>query len=182
MCGRLKKSPCLPFLEQLSFGKCTQTWMTQPATGAPNGYCATTCGRCSCPKPSPPPPPPACTCDDIQPGGGYTCAQQQSFGKCTQTWITQPGTGAPNGYCATTCGRCSCAPKSSPPPPPPPPPRPSPPPPACTCDDVQPGGGYTCAQQKSFGKCTQSWMTQPGAGAPNGYCATTCGRCSCPSG
>jgi hypothetical protein len=32
--------------------------------------------------------------------------------------------------------------------------------------------GYTCAQQKSFGACSASWMTQ------GGFCARTCGRCS----
>ncbi|KAK9806469.1 hypothetical protein WJX73_000331 [Symbiochloris irregularis] len=51
----------------------------------------------------------------------------------------------------------------------PPPPSPPPPPP---CTDVPPPkNGFTCAQQKAFGKCEASWMLL------NGWCKTTCGHC-----
>ena len=51
---------------------------------------------------------------------------------------------------------------------------------ASRCDVIAAGAscsdkdtpGYTCAQQKSFGACSASWMTQ------GGFCAWTCGRCS----
>lgn len=40
------------------------------------------------------------------------------------------------------------------------------------CEDTAPpGGGFTCAQQKGWGKCSESWMVE------NGWCAATCGRC-----
>jgi len=40
---------------------------------------------------------------------------------------------------------------------------------ACT-DTRPPGNSYTCAQQKEWGKCGESWM--------QGYCKATCGTCS----
>ncbi|KAK9869002.1 hypothetical protein WJX84_008231 [Apatococcus fuscideae] len=40
-----------------------------------------------------------------------------------------------------------------------------------SCPDTPPSSSYTCAQQKSFGQCSQSWMS--------GYCKQTCGKCSC---
>lgn len=57
--------------------------------------------------------------------------------------------------------------------PPPSTPKPSPPPPAeCSyCQDVAPDSTYTCAQQKGWGKCSESWM--------QGYCKKACGQCSC---
>lgn len=48
----------------------------------------------------------------------------------------------------------------------------SPTPPGSKCSDNVPPGGYTCAQQKGYGKCAESWMTS------GGFCAKTCGRCS----
>eukprot|EP00727_Mastigamoeba_balamuthi_P001325 m51a1_g1119 putative non-processive endoglucanase (491) ;mRNA; f:176824-178552 len=38
------------------------------------------------------------------------------------------------------------------------------------CTDVAPQGQYTCAQQASWGKCTESWMA--------GFCDKSCGRCT----
>jgi len=40
------------------------------------------------------------------------------------------------------------------------------------CTDVAPPGSYSCAQQKQFGKCNESFMTA------GNFCASTCGRCS----
>lgn len=45
------------------------------------------------------------------------------------------------------------------------------------CRDVPPDGSATCAQQKSWGKCGESWMRATVA-TQWGYCAVTCGRCS----
>jgi hypothetical protein len=46
-------------------------------------------------------------CNDIQPPGDYTCAQQRKFGKCDEHYIRDWG------YCASTCGRCDSAPLCS---------------------------------------------------------------------
>ncbi|KAL4458150.1 hypothetical protein ABPG75_013015 [Micractinium tetrahymenae] len=46
--------------------------------------------------------------------------------------------------------------------------------PACNqtgCSDANPPGGWTCSQQKDWGKCGDAWM------AP--FCQQTCGRCPC---
>lgn len=40
------------------------------------------------------------------------------------------------------------------------------------CGDAVPPGGYTCQQQKDWGKCAESWLTS------GGFCARTCGRCT----
>jgi hypothetical protein len=89
---------------------------------------------------------------DRQPTPEYTCAQQRSWGKCNEPWMTKDG-----GYCNATCGRCATA--------------------TWVCDganrDRQPSPDYSCAQQRSWGKCNEPWMTKDG-----GYCNATCGRCS----
>lgn len=41
--------------------------------------------------------------------------------------------------------------------------------PRCWCSDKPPSGGYTCAQQSSWGKCDESWM--------KGYCCKSCYAC-----
>lgn len=47
---------------------------------------------------------------------------------------------------------------------------------------------YSCAQQKAFGHCNETYMTQPvklsdatleGVNRAQGYCSKTCGRCQC---
>ena len=48
------------------------------------------------------------------------------------------------------------------------------------CRDVAPDASATCAQQKSWGKCGESWMRATVA-TQWGYCAVSCGRCT-PSG
>eukprot|EP01023_Acetabularia_acetabulum_P011358 TRINITY_DN15220_c0_g1_i1.p1 TRINITY_DN15220_c0_g1~~TRINITY_DN15220_c0_g1_i1.p1 ORF type:complete len:388 (+),score=58.38 TRINITY_DN15220_c0_g1_i1:204-1367(+) len=41
----------------------------------------------------------------------------------------------------------------------------------CSCQDIPPPKSwYTCAQQKKWGKCTETWM--------KGWCECTCGLCS----
>lgn len=40
------------------------------------------------------------------------------------------------------------------------------------CTDNQPPGGYSCDQQKDWGKCDADWMTNAN------YCSITCGFCS----
>ncbi|KAL4440265.1 hypothetical protein ABPG75_003266 [Micractinium tetrahymenae] len=39
------------------------------------------------------------------------------------------------------------------------------------CKDLPTPDGYSCAQQKAWGKCSQPWIAQ------NGYCKATCGAC-----
>ena len=45
------------------------------------------------------------SCADVQvpagSDGSFTCAQQQGFGKCNESWMLA------GNYCAKTCGRCS---------------------------------------------------------------------------
>lgn len=130
-------STCLP---QKSLGQCKA--ISGAAPGLPEGFCQKTCGRCTCTATSTPSSssntpttspsttadgttqlkPTACTCTDSQPDSMYTCAQQKSFGKCSESFV------AGKGHCQTTCGQCKCNP-------------------ACKCDDVQPPGSFTCAQQ-----------------------------------
>ncbi|KAK9824717.1 hypothetical protein WJX74_000925 [Apatococcus lobatus] len=72
------------------------------ATAATESYCPPTCD----------------TCLDINFAlHNYTCAQQKAFGKCNDNFLTQPlhpldataeGVNITAGYCARTCGRCSC--------------------------------------------------------------------------
>ena len=40
------------------------------------------------------------------------------------------------------------------------------------CGDAVPPGGYSCQQQKDWGKCAENWLTS------GGFCARTCGRCA----
>lgn len=47
---------------------------------------------------------------------------------------------------------------------------PTPPPTPPPCTDNSPGGGPTCAQQKGWGKCGESWM--------KGFCCKSCFQCS----
>lgn len=59
-------------------------------------------------------------CRDVPAPGAFTCKQQQSWGKCKETWMIQ------GGWCAATCGRCggAIAPPNSPSPSPTPTPVP----------------------------------------------------------
>eukprot|EP01097_Dermamoeba_algensis_P002012 TRINITY_DN1798_c0_g1_i2.p1 TRINITY_DN1798_c0_g1~~TRINITY_DN1798_c0_g1_i2.p1 ORF type:complete len:268 (-),score=23.20 TRINITY_DN1798_c0_g1_i2:115-918(-) len=41
---------------------------------------------------------------------------------------------------------------------------------ASSCDDRPPDSNYSCAQQKSWGKCNESWMLS------ENFCCQTCGR------
>ncbi len=43
-----------------------------------------------------------------------------------------------------------------------------------SCNDTPPDAKYTCAQQKSWGKCGEAFM--------QGHCDQVCGRCSAPAG
>eukprot|EP01025_Chloroclados_australasicus_P000164 TRINITY_DN10080_c1_g3_i2.p1 TRINITY_DN10080_c1_g3~~TRINITY_DN10080_c1_g3_i2.p1 ORF type:complete len:557 (-),score=75.52 TRINITY_DN10080_c1_g3_i2:92-1762(-) len=160
--------------QQRDWGKCEAIWMVQ------RDFCAKTCGRCTCETEAEDEPlfvqasvslinigtqDDGCTCEDIQPNDLYTCAEQAAFGKCEVQWMID------GGFCEATCGRCSCEPQqitiaeSA---------RP-----VCACDDIPPSTFGTCEQQKQWGKCSRIWMINPRNNAPNGFCATTCGRCTC---
>lgn len=67
------------------------------------------------------------------PADGTTCAQKKLWGQCSQSWMAQAG------WCALTCGRCSQ-------------PAASQGPASSGCTDVAPPGGFSCAQQKAWGK------------------------------
>uniref|UniRef100_A0A1D1ZTE6 mannan endo-1,4-beta-mannosidase n=1 Tax=Auxenochlorella protothecoides TaxID=3075 RepID=A0A1D1ZTE6_AUXPR len=87
------------------------------------------------PTPTPTPTPPSggdcSSCRDNAPDTTYTCAQQASWGKCSESWMS--------GYCLRSCGKCSCTG-------------------GATCSDVAPSAAYSCAQQAAWGKCNESWM------------------------
>merc|ERR1712072_612732 len=90
-------------------------------------------------------------CTDTPPSGGHTCAQQKACGKSFM-----------KGHCCKTCHNCSCGARPSPPGPPRPPLGPK-------CADKPPSGSWSCAQQKAWGKCHDSFM--------KGHCCQTCFNC-----
>jgi mannan endo-1,4-beta-mannosidase len=103
------------------------------------------------------PPKDTCSCSDVAPDNQYTCEQQAGWGKCGQDFL--------KGFCCRSCHACTGC--SSPPP--------TPPTPAPQCKDVPVPGtpAYTCAQQKSWGKCdvkVNPWMA--------GYCCKSCFNCA----
>lgn len=163
---------------------------------APNGYCRITCGSCSC---QPPPPPPStrspaspasplCVCSDTPPDSSHTCSQQAS---CDLLCITacSPFLLFPSStICPVTCivslfldNSCMyCSPGKS----------------------LQPFAAHSygywtlclgtlhsrqytqmnsfcSAMQKGFGACSADFMTKTSSTNPNGFCASTCGRCKC---
>ncbi|KAL4433088.1 hypothetical protein ABPG77_006515 [Micractinium sp. CCAP 211/92] len=129
--------------QKKGWGQCGADWMLA------QGWCAATCGRCSTPPPQQGPSSAACT--DVTPPGGFTCAQQKAWGKCSDAWL-QAG-----GFCKATCGSCTAS---------------------GTCTDIQPPGGFTCAQQKAWGKCSDAWLQAGGfCKATCGGCPTS-GTCT----
>lgn len=116
---------------------------------------------------------------------------QKSLGQCNA--ISGAAPGVPEGFCQKTCGRCTCTAASTPStsssntPSTPSTPSPSTTtrspseltgtsqskPTPCSCTDTQPDSKYTCAQQKAFGKCSDSFV------AGKGNCQITCGECKC---
>lgn len=57
----------------------------------------------------------------------------------------------------------------------------------CQCADVQPPSEiYNCTLQRTFDRCKEPWMTEvwpplcAAVDGGGGYCAFSCGRCSCP--
>eukprot|EP01025_Chloroclados_australasicus_P046179 TRINITY_DN5093_c0_g1_i6.p1 TRINITY_DN5093_c0_g1~~TRINITY_DN5093_c0_g1_i6.p1 ORF type:complete len:751 (+),score=55.26 TRINITY_DN5093_c0_g1_i6:150-2402(+) len=120
--------------QQREFGKCDEDWMTS------GDYCRRTCNSCiedvspvdsASPSPTPTPSPnPVQDCEEVTPSGGFSCSEQQGWGKCEADWMLA------GGYCDITCGRCVPS----------------------GCDDVAPDNVYSCQQQSDFGKCNESWM------------------------
>jgi hypothetical protein len=110
---------------------------------------------------APPAAPGAAACTDARPPGtNLSCAEQAAQGKCNADWMLG------GGHCAASCGRPPCPAVRL---------QVPLPPAAAGCTDVPPGGRFSCAQQKAFGKCTAVWLVQ------GGYCARTCGRPPCPA-
>ncbi len=57
----------------------------------------------------------------------------------------------------------------------------------CACNDVTPPTEiYNCTLQRQFGRCNETWMIEvwpplcDALEGDGGYCARSCGRCSCP--
>ncbi len=89
---------------------------------------------------------------------GTTCAQKKLWGQCSQSWMAQAG------WCALTCGRCSQ--------------------PAATqgaassgCTDVAPPGGFSCVQQKAWGKVRWQPCNMPCGWACRHACFQFCRCC-----
>jgi len=76
---------------------CDNLW---GALGYPSqsGTLTITNGACSSPTPSPSPSPSPSPCNDIAPDSQYSCSQQASWGKCSESWM--------KGYCCKTCFSC----------------------------------------------------------------------------
>jgi len=74
---------------------CDNLWH---ALGSPSQSTSLTLGlgKCGGPSPSPPGPPPGCK--DVAPDSKYSCAQQKSWGKCSQSFM--------KGHCCQTCFNC----------------------------------------------------------------------------
>ncbi|KAL0049728.1 hypothetical protein WJX82_008715 [Trebouxia sp. C0006] len=72
--------------------------------------------KCVTPAAAPAPAPAAATCSDIAPPNGTTCDEERIAGNCQLANMTTPTAEAPEGYCQTTCDRCSAttAPVSAP--------------------------------------------------------------------
>lgn len=94
------------------------------------------------------------------PTGGITCAQRKAWKSCDESWMTS------GNYCRATCGACTITPTT-----PTPSSSSSPPTSSGSCVDVTPSGGYSCAQQAAWGKCSEAWVQQ------GGFCRATCGLC-----
>ncbi|GMH41817.1 hypothetical protein BSKO_09727 [Bryopsis sp. KO-2023] len=194
-CANLKQS-----------GKCQEQWVKN------GNYCQMSCGRCSSYKPGKIESPPAKqsqpkkkrdrskgqgTCDNKRPPGDFSCAQQKSWGKCSEAWIRNKN------FCKRDCGHCGFSAAEGPTP-------------EDTfynvfydsafnstdastdgglalldeedmiiaaesqslaekveyCHDVTPVGRMSCGDHKAWGRCDESWMKK------KGLCALTCGRCS----
>lgn len=64
---------------QKSYGQCSASWMIKGDSSHPEGFCVTTCGRCSCQNGAQAAsvPSTSCTCKDVDyAGDSYGCAQQ----------------------------------------------------------------------------------------------------------
>eukprot|EP01025_Chloroclados_australasicus_P033173 TRINITY_DN3376_c0_g2_i1.p1 TRINITY_DN3376_c0_g2~~TRINITY_DN3376_c0_g2_i1.p1 ORF type:complete len:925 (+),score=103.84 TRINITY_DN3376_c0_g2_i1:210-2777(+) len=163
--------------QQKEFWQCEQNFMKQ------GNYCARTCGRCT-PKdetmvPTSPDQPTEQQpnvdvegCADIPPDSWHTCEEQKKFGQCKQHFMKS------GRFCDVTCGRCqpkggsdsslllrkpegyssvfaSAASFGT-----------------VSCYDITPLNGLSCEEQKSSGRCGESWMVE------GGFCHLTCGRCA----
>ena len=100
------------------------------------------------------------SCPDTPPGGGYSCAQQKSWGKCdakANPWMI--------GYCCSTCFNCSAgcgAAPGTPTPPPAPAPTPAPAPPGPATRFEAEGGdlsGGTAVASKIKGYSGTGYVT-----------------------
>ncbi|DBA83264.1 TPA: hypothetical protein ACH3X2_006768 [Trebouxia sp. C0005] len=115
-----------------------------------------------------------CDCTDVPPSG-TTCPALLAAGQCNTFGTVEGNPAHPEGFCQLTCNHCNnyCVPKNgkSVPAAPTTPSGSSSSSSSGSCSDNPPSKQYSCAQQKSFGKCNQSFMTQ------GNYCAKTCGRC-----
>lgn len=114
-------------VQKKAWGQCGADWM------ATANWCAATCGRCAqAPVPAPVTSPTG-TCIDQQPSDGSTCSQLLLWGRCGAQQAVA------GGWCAATCGRCAQ-------------PAPASGAGSSGCTDNAPAGGFTCKQQKAWGK------------------------------
>jgi hypothetical protein len=114
-------------------------------------------GGASAPGPGGQPSPPS---PGGQPGGpsvgGFTCEQQKAWGKCNEPWM--------HPVCDSVCGGSGPVPGGTPAPSTKPgsTPAPSTKPGSTPAPSTKPGGpsvgGFTCEQQKAWGKCKEPWM------------------------
>jgi hypothetical protein len=78
--------------------------------------------------------------------GGFTCEQQKAWGKCNEAWM--------HPVCDSVCNGSTPGPGGNP--------APSTKPGGTPAPSTKPGGpsvgGFTCEQQKAWGKCKEAWM------------------------
>eukprot|EP00775_Hariotina_reticulata_P006826 gene6826-7043_t len=101
---------------------------------------------------------PNTTCNDVAPDDRYSCEDQKKFGACDARWLVR------GNYCGLTCSRCvgggpvvtaggrtyyaNPAQKGD------------------TCNDVPPDVRHTCKNQRDFGKCSATFITNSSEARP----------------
>ena len=88
------------------------------------------------------------SCDEDIAVDQYSCSDQASWGKCSESWMA--------GYCCTSCteaceSQCSSSSSSNT---------------EYSCDDDVSPDDNTCSDQASWDKCDEDWM--------EGYCCSSC--------
>lgn len=147
--GVCRKLPSCPLSSGTRYPFCVKASNGKQQTGYLTGCCPS---RHPCN---------VCKAQYHKPGACTSTRNQADL--CDNLWHAL-GSPSQSGTLTLTKGHCGGGPS------PHPGPRPSPhPSPSGPCKDVAPDSKYSCAKQKSWGKCSQSFM--------KGHCCKTCFNC-----